>query len=30
MMHRDEHAVYYGVMIWVLVQLEQWLRCHAR
>jgi asparagine synthase (glutamine-hydrolysing) len=28
-LHRDEHAVYYGVLIWVLVQLEQWLRCHA-
>ncbi|HXV76645.1 MAG TPA: asparagine synthase C-terminal domain-containing protein, partial [Candidatus Polarisedimenticolaceae bacterium] len=27
-MHRNEHAVYYGVMIWLLVQLEQWLRCH--
>jgi len=26
--HRDEHAVYYGVMIWVLVMLEQWLQAH--
>jgi len=28
-LHRDEHAVYWGVLIWVLVQLEQWLRLHA-
>jgi len=27
--HETEHAAYYGVMIWVLVMLEQWLRVHA-
>ena len=26
--HR-EHASYYGVMIWVLVMLEQWLQSHS-
>jgi len=26
--HRDQHAVYYGVMIWVLMMLEQWLQAH--
>lgn len=24
--HRNEHATYYGVMIWVLLQLELWLQ----
>ena len=23
--HRSEHADYYGVMIWVLMMLEQWM-----
>ena len=27
---RTEHAAYYGVMIWVIVMLEQWLRAHNR
>lgn len=27
--HRGEHASYYGVMIWVLVQLELWLQKHS-
>jgi asparagine synthase (glutamine-hydrolysing) len=27
--HRREHASYYGVMIWVLVQLELWLQANA-
>jgi asparagine synthase (glutamine-hydrolysing) len=27
--HETEHAAYYGVMIWVLMMLEQWLRAHA-
>ncbi|MBU0603273.1 MAG: asparagine synthase C-terminal domain-containing protein [Gammaproteobacteria bacterium] len=26
--HRSEHASYYGVMIWVLMMLEQWLQAH--
>lgn len=26
--HRDEHSAYYGVMIWVLMMLEQWLHAH--
>lgn len=25
-LHRDEHPAYYGVMIWVLMMLEQWLQ----
>lgn len=29
-MHGNEHAGYYGVMIWVLVQLELWLQAHSR
>ena len=24
----DEHAGYYGTMVWILVMLEQWLRAH--
>jgi asparagine synthase (glutamine-hydrolysing) len=24
--HQSEHASYYGVMLWVLVMLEQWLQ----
>jgi asparagine synthase (glutamine-hydrolysing) len=24
--HRSGHAAYYGVMIWVLMMLEQWLQ----
>lgn len=24
--HREEHAAYYGVLIWVLMMLEQWLQ----
>jgi len=27
--HRDEHASYYGVMLWLLVMLEQWLQQHG-
>ncbi len=27
--HAGEHAGYYGVMLWVLVMLEQWLRRHG-
>jgi len=27
--HRSEHADYYGVMIWVLMMLEQWLSSHG-
>ncbi len=26
--HKNEHAAYYGVMIWVLMMLEQWLIAH--
>jgi asparagine synthase (glutamine-hydrolysing) len=26
--HRGEHASYYGVMLWLLVMLEQWLEQH--
>jgi len=28
--HEHEHASYYGVMIWVIVMLEQWLEAHRR
>jgi len=28
--HRSEHATYYGVMIWVLMMLEQWLAANGR
>jgi len=28
--HASEHASYYGVMLWVLVMLEQWLQSHGR
>jgi asparagine synthase (glutamine-hydrolysing) len=28
--HRGGHASYYGVMIWVLMMLEQWLQHHHR
>jgi asparagine synthase (glutamine-hydrolysing) len=27
-LHRSEHASYYGVMIWVIMLLEQWLQQH--
>jgi asparagine synthase (glutamine-hydrolysing) len=27
--HRNEHASYYGVMLWLLVMLEQWLQQHG-
>jgi asparagine synthase (glutamine-hydrolysing) len=27
--HRSEHASYYGVMLWLLVMLEQWLQQHG-
>ncbi|MFZ2449273.1 MAG: asparagine synthase-related protein [Methylovulum miyakonense] len=27
-LHQDSHASYYGVMIWLLVMLEQWLLVH--
>ncbi len=26
--HKSEHASYYGVMIWVIMMLEQWLQSH--
>ena len=29
-LHREEHAAYYGVMIWVLMMLEQWLATKGR
>jgi asparagine synthase (glutamine-hydrolysing) len=28
--HRSEHAGYYGVMIWVVMMLEQWLSSHQQ
>jgi asparagine synthase (glutamine-hydrolysing) len=28
--HETSHATYYGVMIWVLMMLEQWLAARAR
>jgi asparagine synthase (glutamine-hydrolysing) len=27
--HRESHASYYGVMVWVLVMLEEWLTAHG-
>ncbi|MFO1430363.1 MAG: asparagine synthase-related protein [Candidatus Competibacteraceae bacterium] len=27
-MHRDEHAAYYGELIWILMMLSQWLEQH--
>lgn len=27
-LHQNSHASYYGVMIWLLVMLEQWLQAH--
>jgi len=27
--HRQDHAVYYGVLIWVLMQLELWFELHV-
>ena len=27
---REDHATYYGVMIWVTMMLERWLRAHER
>jgi asparagine synthase (glutamine-hydrolysing) len=27
--HASEHASYYGVMLWILVMLEQWLQSHG-
>lgn len=27
--HREEHAAYYGVLIWVLMMLEQWLQAQG-
>jgi asparagine synthase (glutamine-hydrolysing) len=26
--HRTGHATYYGVMIWVVMMLEQWMQRH--
>ena len=26
--HQEGHATYYGVMIWILVMLEQWMITH--
>ncbi len=28
--HQSEHATYYGVMLWVLMMLEQWFEAHER
>jgi len=28
-LHRDQHASYFGVMIWVIMMLEQWLTRHT-
>jgi asparagine synthase (glutamine-hydrolysing) len=27
--HAGEHGSYYGVMLWVMVMLEQWLQQHG-
>jgi asparagine synthase (glutamine-hydrolysing) len=27
-LHQSGHASYYGIMIWILVMLEQWLLTH--
>ena len=27
--HKEQHAAYYGVMIWILMMLEQWLTAHG-
>ena len=27
-LHQNEHASYYGVMLWVIMMLEQWLQAH--
>ena len=27
--HQEEHASYYGVMLWVMMMLEQWLQAHS-
>jgi asparagine synthase (glutamine-hydrolysing) len=27
-LHRSEHAKYYGVMVWILMMLEQWFQAH--
>jgi asparagine synthase (glutamine-hydrolysing) len=27
--HLNEHANYYGTMVWVLMMLEQWFEAHA-
>ena len=27
-LHQSGHASYYGIMIWILVMLEQWLVAH--
>jgi len=29
-LHRSEHATYYGVMIWVLMMLEQWFQTRRK
>jgi len=29
-LHQDSHASYYGVMIWIVMMLETWLRSHDR
>jgi asparagine synthase (glutamine-hydrolysing) len=28
-LQQDEHASYYGVMLWVMMMLEQWLQAHS-
>ncbi len=28
-LHDEDHAAYYGVLIWVFVQLEQWFKAHV-
>jgi asparagine synthase (glutamine-hydrolysing) len=27
-LHQEGHASYYGIMIWLLIMLEQWLSSH--
>jgi len=29
-MHESTHASYYGVMIWIVMLLENWLTAHER
>ena len=27
-LHQSSHATYFGVMIWIMIMLEHWLRTH--